>query len=110
MHICAAFLAEPSSRCASIPTNPQNLSLKSKDNPHASKIADLLVLDQVLAWEHRLMQDSTDEDSVGIRPIKNDVPLVLKAAVSGPNSIALAADLGSFGKSIEACFETIEIS
>ena len=56
------------------------------------------------------MQDSTDEDSVGIRPIKNDVPLVLKAAVSGPNSIALAADPGSFGKSIEACFETIEIS
>jgi len=57
-----------------------------------------------------LVKDSANEDSVGIRTVKYDVPLVLNAAVSRPNSVTTATDFRRLGKSIEADFQAIEVS
>jgi len=56
------------------------------------------------------VKDSANEDSVGIRTVKYDVPLVLNAAVSRPNSVTTATDFRRLGKSIEADFQAIEVS
>jgi hypothetical protein len=62
------------------------------------------------AGKHSLVQNSADEDAVVVSPVKDDVLLVLDAAVSWPNPIAGAADSRNFDKPIEASFQAIEIA
>ena len=56
------------------------------------------------------MQDSADEDAVAVHSIKDDMPSVLDAAVSWPNSVTGAADLRGFDKSIEAGLQAVKIA
>lgn len=55
------------------------------------------------------MQNSANEDSTGVRPIKDDVPLVLNSAKSPADSIASATNFRGLRECTEASFQTIEI-
>jgi hypothetical protein len=70
----------------------------------------LLVLNQMSAWKHTLMQDSADKDAVALHPIKDDMPPMLDAVIARPDPIAGAADLWSLNESIEAGLQTVEIA
>lgn len=60
--------------------------------------------------KHSLVQDPAYKDTVVVHPIKDDVLLVLDAAVSWPNSIAGTSDSRSFDKPFEASFQAVEIA
>jgi hypothetical protein len=64
----------------------------------------------MFAGKHSLMQDSANEDAIAVRSIKDDVPLVLDAAVSWPNPVARAANVRSLGEPIEASLQAVEIA
>ena len=80
------------------------------ESHHASVKGRLLVFNRMFAGKHSLVQDSADKDAIAIHSIKNDMPLMLDAAVSWPNPIAGAADSRSFDTSNEARFQTIQIA
>src|ERR1039458_7050500 len=70
----------------------------------------LRVLEPLPLREHALMQDSTDEDSIGICPIDDHMFSLLDAPVSSPDSIASAPDMRSPNQQFEAIVKVIEVT
>jgi hypothetical protein len=69
--------------------------------------ARLLVVNQMKAGKHSLVQNSADENAIVACPIRDDVPLMLDSPISMTNSIAGASDFGGFDNPIEAGFQAI---
>jgi len=70
----------------------------------------LQVLEQLPLRQHALVQDSADEDPVGIRSIDHNVFPMLDAPVSRTNLLERAPHLRSLNQPLEAIVKAIEVA
>lgn len=76
---------------------------------HAHGCAETL-FDDMDSRQHALMEDSDDENPIGLLAIENDVPPMFHAAISGPSPLACAAQRRRLSKFPNTFLKLIQIT
>lgn len=69
----------------------------------------LRVLEQLSLRQHPLVQDSGNENSIFIGPVKNNMLPLFDAPVSLANLIARSPDLSCLNQALKAIVKTVEV-